>query len=126
MDELQKIKIRTFLKEFKKFASSKRGIYLIPREESLKTLADLGLTKKNFKEIIMTLSVMDYCEGPKKDIDRSGEIWVFGKQIGGKEIYIKLKVAQVSGNKIAKCISFHPATFPLCFPFQPNERKEES
>jgi hypothetical protein len=126
LDELQKIKIRTFLKEFKKVASGKRGIYLIPRTESLKTLADLGLTKKNFKEVIMTLSVMDYCDGPKRDENRPGEIWIFGKQIGGKEIYIKLKVAQVSGRKIAKCISFHPAAFTLCFPFQPTEKRDES
>jgi hypothetical protein len=112
------IKIKTFLKEFKKIASGRRGIYLIPREESQKTLADLGLTKKNFKEVIMTLSVMDYCEGPKIDESRPGNIWIFGKQIGGKEIYIKLKVAQVSRKKIAICISFHPAAFTLCFPFQ--------
>ena len=126
MDEQKAAQIRIFLKEFKKLASGGRGIFMVPREKSLKTLADLGLTKKNFKEIIMALSVLDYCEGPKKDIDRSGEIWIFGKQIGGKEIYIKLKVAQVGWKKIARCISFHPAVFPLSFPFQSNERRDES
>jgi hypothetical protein len=126
LDEQRVIRIRTFLKEFKKIASQSRGIYLIPREESLKTLADLGLTKKNFRELIMTLSVTDYCEGPKGDIDRSGEVWVFGKQVGGKEIYIKLKLASIGEKKIAECMSFHPAVFPLCYPFPPNERKKES
>jgi hypothetical protein len=113
------------LKEFKKIASSRKRIYLIPREESLKALADLGLTKKNFKEILMSLSIMDCCEGPKRDESRPGEIWVFGKRISGKEIYIKLKVTEGRGKRIAKCISFHPAVFTLCYPFQPNERKEK-
>jgi len=126
LDEQKVTQIRSFLKEFKRIASGGRGIYLVPREESLKTLADLGLTKKNFKEIIMSLSVLEYCEGPKRDLDRPGEVWIFGKQIGWKEIYIKLKVAQGSGKRIAKCISFHPAAFTLCFPFRPNERRDES
>jgi hypothetical protein len=122
----RKTKITTFLKEFKKIGSGRKGIYLIPREESLKALADLGLTKKNFKEILMSLSFMDYCEGPKRDESRPGEIWVFGKKISGKEIYIKLKVTEGRRKRIAKCISFHPAVFTLRYPFQPKERKEKS
>jgi hypothetical protein len=73
----------------------------------------------------MTLSVKDYCEGPEPDRDRPSDIWVFGKHIGGKEIYIKLKIAQVGQEKIAKCLSFHEANFPLCYPFEAEERKDE-
>lgn len=76
---------------------------------------------------LMTLSVADYCEGPKPDKDRPGDVWVFGKQIGGKEVYIKLKIAQVRQEKIAKCLSFHAAKYPLGFPFRdkPEEGREE-
>ena len=119
MDDQRKIKARNFLKEFKKIASGRRGIYLIPREESLKTLAELGLTKKNLKEIMMTLSVLDYCEGPKRDEGRPGEIWVFGKQISGKEIYIKLKVAQVGEKKLLNVFHSILQPFPYVFPFNP-------
>jgi hypothetical protein len=125
LDEQQISLVRKFLKKFKKIASGGRGIYMVPREESLKALAELGLTKRNFKELILTLSVTDYCAGPKRDIDRSGEIWIFGKQVEGREIYIKLKMAQVSGKMIAKCISFHPAAFPLCYPFQTDARRDK-
>jgi hypothetical protein len=125
LDEQIISQVRTFLKEFKKIASGGRGLYMVPREESLKALADLGLTKRNFKELILTLSVTDYCEGPKRDIDRAGEIWIFGKQVEGRDIYIKLKLAQISGKKIAKCISFHPAAFPLCYPLQTKARRDE-
>ena len=72
----------------------------------------------------MTLSVENYCEGPNPDRDRPGDIWVFGKPVGTEEIYIKLKIAQVGKEKIAKCLSFHTANFPLCYPFLAEERKD--
>lgn len=98
-----------------------RGLDIVSRKENINALADLGLTKKNCKYEIMSLSVSDYCEGPKPDKDKPGDIWVFGKEIDGKEVYIKLKIARVGKEKIAKCISFHIANYPLFFPYQINE-----
>ena len=118
MDQAKKAQIAKFLKEFKKIATSGRGLDVIPRRENIVCLAELGITRKNQKEEIMSLTVVDYCEGPKPDKDRPGEIWVFGKQISGKEVYIKLKIAQVGKEWIAKCLSFHPAKHPLCLPFR--------
>ena len=71
MDELAKEKIRKFLKEFKEIASKGRGIDVIPRRENIDNLAQLGLTKKNRNEEIMTLSLVDYCKGPEPDKDKS-------------------------------------------------------
>jgi hypothetical protein len=95
---------------------------IIPRHANVACLAELGLTRKNQREEILALTVSDYCEGPEPDKDRPGEIWVFGKRIGGKEVYIKLKIARVGKEKMAKCLSFHPAKHPLCFPFARKER----
>jgi hypothetical protein len=53
------------------------------------------------------------------------DIWVFGKQIGAEEIYIKLKIAQVGKEKIAKCLSFHAASLPLCYPYRGEERRDK-
>ncbi len=114
----QRDKILKFLKEFKKIVTAGRGLDVIPRRENIACLAELGLTKKNQLEEILNLSVSDYCEGPSPDKDRPGEIWVFGKEIRGKEVYIKLKIAQVGEEKIAKCLSFHWANFPLGFPYR--------
>lgn len=105
-----------FLRDFKNIATKGRGIDFVPRKKNIESLAKLGLNKKAAKSEILNLSVSDYCDGPKPDTDRSGEVWEFGKEILGKEVYIKLKVAQVKGDKIAKCLSFHIAEFPLCFP----------
>ncbi len=70
-------------------------------------------------------SVENYCQGPEPDKDRPGHIWIFGKQVGSEEIYIKLKIAQVGKEKIAKCISFHTSDFPLCYPYRGEERRDE-
>jgi hypothetical protein len=124
LDELKQAEIRDFLLQFKKIMVTGRGLDIVNRRENLEALARLGLTKKNLRDEILTLSVENYCEGPEPDRDRPGAIWVFGKQIGSEEIYIKLKIAQVCKEKIAKCLSFHTANFPLCYPFRAEERKD--
>jgi hypothetical protein len=109
--------IRDFLLEFKQAATCGSGVDLVPRNETRATLAQLGLTKVDLEVLLLNLSVMDYCNGPEPDFDRTGEVvWIFGTRIQGKEIYIKLKVGQVGKQKIAKCISFHIAQFPLKYP----------
>jgi hypothetical protein len=113
---LNKVKrelIRNFLIDFKKAATGIRGLTVWPRTENQEALLKLGLTEKNREAEILSLSVMDYCEGPSRDKVRLGEYWVFGKKIGAKEIYIKIKISQIDGQAIANCISFHEAMYPL-------------
>jgi len=90
----------------------------VNRLDHQRSLAGLGLTREACKIEILGLSVTDYCKGPQPDKDRPGDIWVFGREIEGREIYIKLKMAKVGSHKIAKCISFHAAERPLCYPFK--------
>jgi hypothetical protein len=117
LDEAKKEAIRRFLREFKHIATNGRGIDIVDRVKNMQALARLGLTKRNCREEILSLSVEDYCDGPKPDKDRPGEVWEFGKLMGGKDIYIKLKISHVGRVKLAKCISFHEAERALCFPF---------
>ena len=121
----KQVEIRDFLVEFKGIMSKGRGLDIVNRRENIDTLAKMGLTRRNLIEEIMTLSVESYCQGPEPDRDKPGYVWVFGKQIGAEEIYIKLKIAQVGKEKIAKCISSHAADFPLCYPYQGEERREK-
>ena len=117
MVDLPQLKSALFLKEFKQLVQE-GGLYVVNRFDHQKSMADLGLTSENCKVEILGLSVTDYCKGPEPDKDRPGDIWVFGKKIAGREVYIKLKIAQVGIHKIAKCISFHAAQQPLCYPFK--------
>ncbi|HEC17602.1 MAG TPA: hypothetical protein ENI99_13665 [Sedimenticola sp.] len=110
--------VRAFLLEFKQTVTTGSGIDLVPRAGARETMRFLGLTKKNVEEILLGLSVADYCAGPKPDHNRPGKIWEFGKDLDGYEVYIKLKVATVGTTKIAKCISFHIAKRPLTYPYR--------
>jgi len=116
LDEARRNAIRRFLREFKQIATAGRGIDIVNRKKNIQSLARLGLTKKNCREVILNLSVDDYCDGPKPNKDQPGKIWEFGQLIEGNEVYIKLKIAQVGKVKLAKCLSFHVAEYPLRFP----------
>lgn len=109
---------RAFLLDFKDAVTAGSGVSLIPREPNRLTLSYLGLTKRNVEEILLGLTVLDYCKGPEDDRDQPGEIWEFGLNVKGEDIYIKLKVANVNGKKIAKCISFHIAKYELEYPYK--------
>lgn len=111
-------KVSSFLRELKSIISTGRGLDFIPRPENNQTILALGFTKKNVDAEILALSVADYCQGPLPDRDRPGHVWVFGRHIEGKEIYIKLKIAQAGDVQIAKCISFHEANHPLNYPLR--------
>lgn len=109
---------RAFLLNFKDAITSGSGVHLIPRDVNRQTLLYLGLTKRNLEEILLGLTVLDYCRGPEPDRDKQGEIWEFGKEVKDENIYIKLKVTEVGGKKIAKCISFHIAKYVLKYPYK--------
>lgn len=109
--------VRKFLLEFKGIATNK-GVDIVPRHDTRATLQCLGLTFKNLEEILLSLSVEDYYEGPLKDDKKLGKLWVFGKEVKGQEVYIKIKVTDVSSGRIAKCISFHIPVHPMEYPFR--------
>lgn len=117
MSQNKEEEVKQFLKEFK-LVAKKRGIDFIPRQEFIDTLTLLGITRRNCQDEVLSISVDDYCQGPDDDRDRPGKVWVFGRHIEGREVYIKLKLAKVGKETIAKCLSFHPAEFPLCFPLR--------
>lgn len=111
-------KPRQFLLEFKQAVTAGRGVELVPRKDTLETLRFLGMTKWNLEEVLLGLSVADYCAGPKQDRTAPGEVWEFGKNMDGYEVYIKLKVSDAGDAKMAKCISFHIAQYPLRYPYK--------
>jgi len=119
LPEYDKDTVRAFLRRFKEVAAN-HGIHIVDREETDRTLISLGFTRANCKEEIMALSVLDYSSGPDPDFSRPGSarMWVFGKDIDGQEIYIKIKVAEGEFRDSAVCISFHFSEEPLYYPFK--------
>lgn len=109
--------VRRFLDDFKMLAA--RGLLMIrERKEVQKSFISLGLTKQEVKYEIFKLRVEDYVSGPDEDHTYEDEtVWVFGRPIDKKEIYIKLQIVRIPKYKEeAVCISFHEANRPLTYP----------
>ena len=118
--DLKQFQIAFFLKKFKEIMVESR-LRPVNRKNHQKSLASLGLTREECEKEILSLTPENYCRGPVPDKDFGGEIWEFGTVVKGHEVYIKLKIAEVASEKFAKSISFHPAEFPLCYPYKPSE-----
>ena len=122
-----RIQVRDFLVEVKQTIAESSGRYpswhLVGRLANIACASQLGLTFKGVRDVILDLSVEDYCEGPCRDLDNvRGDLWVFGKYIGNVEIYIKLKLASFGDLKVVRIISFHFAKEPLCYPYKEKGR----
>ncbi|WP_442870347.1 hypothetical protein [Anaerocolumna sp. AGMB13025] len=81
------------------------------------TLADLDYDSSDVLERVKELTVKDYSETLyDRDDDNPPLLFVFGKNINGKEIYIKLKVRDEK-NKVI-CLSFHYAEYSMQHPYR--------
>lgn len=86
------------------------------RQKNRQTLAELEISALQREEEIMSLKVEHYSSGPEEDTLNKGEdMWIFGKHIKGKEIYIKITLGDY--NKQTFCISFHIAEHKMNYPF---------
>ena len=119
MDEREKV--RDFLQSIKETIANPvadQGWVLVPRPENKECILQLGFKYQDISETLLDLSVEDYCEGPCQDRDQPGDLWVFGKVIENKAIYIKIKLASFGPLRIVRVISFHFADYTLDHPFK--------
>ena len=59
----------------------------------------------------------DYSEGPvEEEIYGGADMWVFGKTIKKREVYIKITMGPIGSSVI--CISFHLAQHKMNYPFK--------
>lgn len=87
------------------------------RKKNRETLFLLDISPLQRELIVKNLQVQDYVEGPVIDVlNKEGELWVFGKDVKGREVYIKITLGYENGQTI--CISFHIAEHPLSYPFK--------
>ena len=88
------------------------------REKNLQTLAELEFDLSDVADVIMSLSTTDYCEGPLKDSQIKGDLWVFGKVVKGREVYIKLKVIGDNRFQQVAILSFHQPERKIKYPLK--------
>lgn len=101
-------KVNTFLKDFKEKMKFWDVLFRDDRGKNIQTLVDLELRPIERKAILQTLETKDYSEGPLEEKLYGGaDMWVFGKMVKKKEVYIKITMGAMGRSVI--CISFHLA-----------------
>ncbi len=112
-----KEQVKNYLKEFKIKMSIWNILFLDDRGKNSLTLSDLEMMPVERIKILKKLEVYDYCEGPLQETQYGGsEMWVFGRTLKGKEIYIKITLGVENTSVI--CISFHIAEYPMKYQFK--------
>lgn len=97
------------------------GIIVLNREKNQEALRLLGLNEIARKEVIKTIEVEDYVE-TISDAVSYGDMWVFGKDLDGTELYIKISMGMPNSRTI--CISFHAAEHPINYAFKGKENNK--
>ena len=112
-----KEQVEDFLKRLKEKIKVFDIIFRDDRGKNLQTLATLEITPTYRKQVVLNIEPEDYSEGPIVDtLNKMGEMWVFGKDVKGHEVYIKITLGPPSSSTI--CISFHIAEHPMTYPFK--------
>lgn len=109
--------VKSFLDQFN-IKTQVFGIFFRDdRPKNKKALLQLDITQLQREAIVQNLVPQDYVEGPVIDVlNKESEMWVFGKEVNGREVYIKITLGYENGQTI--CISFHIAEHPLEYPFK--------
>jgi hypothetical protein len=85
--------------------------------KNTQTLLALEYNYTHVCQILKDLELKDYSEGPVQDtLYHISAMWIFGKVIKGREIYIKIQLGHPESKTI--CISFHFAEYKMHYPFK--------
>lgn len=91
------------------------GIIFIDRNKNKEAMTALGINYVMSKEIVRDIKTIDYVE-TIMDAFSFGDMWVFGKDFDGQELYVKISMGRPNSNTI--CISLHLAEHPLRYAFK--------
>lgn len=111
------LEIQGFLDDFKAKLSIWGVIFRDDRGKNTQALLDLDITRDERIVLLKKIIVNDYSEGPLEEKLNGGhDMWVFGKEMKNKELYIKIALG-INGAKVI-CISFHVAEHKMNYPFK--------
>lgn len=112
--------VEAFLRDFKTKMGIWGIVYLDNRPKNVQTLLTLDITPARRTTILKELEVKDYSKGPVAETLHGGAaMWVFGKTINQREVYIKITMGMY-GEKVI-CISFHLAERAMEYPLKNSE-----
>lgn len=109
--------VSSYLKNFKEKMKFWDVLFRDDRGKNLQTLVELELRPVDRKAILEALEVKDYSAGPIEETLYGGaDMWVFGKMIQKREVYIKITMGAKGASVI--CISFHLAEHKMNYPLK--------
>ncbi len=109
--------VASFLKDFKEKMKFWDVLFRDDRGKNTQALLDLELRPIERKAILETLETKDYSEGPlAEQLYGGANMWVFGKTVKKKEVYIKITMGAMGSSVI--CISFHLAQHNMNYPLK--------
>lgn len=109
--------VKAFLEQFNTKVQVFGILFRDDRPKNKEALQILDITPLQRELIVKNLQAQDYVEGPVIDVlNKKCEMWVFGKDVKGREVYIKITLGYQNGQTI--CISFHLAEHPMQYPFK--------
>lgn len=112
-----KQEVEKFLSELKVKMDVFGILFLDERGKNQQALHDLEISPNKRMEIITSLTVWDFSEGPLAEKMRGIlPMWIFGKTVKNKEVYIKISMGME--NTKAVCISFHIAEHTMNYPLK--------
>jgi len=112
-----RLSVEIFLKEFHQKLKIFEIRFRDDRGKNLQTLLNLEISPAFRRSVIESLRVEEYAEGPITDrLHHGAPLWVFGRIIKQKEVYIKISIGEA--NRPVICISFHEAEHPMTYPFK--------
>lgn len=125
----QKTAVKAFLEDLKEvlgdedFDIDKNLLIIRSRKDEIEystnyTLVDLEYDSFDVVERLKELTVAEYSETLiDKDDDKPPLLFVFGKDINAKLVYIKLKIKGETDKKVL-CLSFHYEKYDMKFPYK--------
>ena len=82
------------------------------------TMLDLNYDSEDIIERLKELTISEYSETLiGRDDDKPPLLFVFGKDVNGRLVYIKLKIKGQIKKKVL-CLSFHYAKYDMAFPYK--------
>ena len=95
------------------------GILFTERGKNSEALRMLGITNNERIKVVERIETSDYIETISDELS-FGDMWVFGKDAFGVELYIKISLGHPNSNTI--CISFHIADYPLDYKYKNGQK----
>lgn len=97
------------------------GIFFLDRCKNQDALAALGIAPKERERYVREIEAGDYVETIISSMGM-GDMWVFGRDMNGREFYIKISLGRPNDRTI--CISFHEAENRIRYAFKDREDRQ--